>query len=107
MDLFFSIPAVALRVSANADSLGRVENYSAANRLMRRLGEIGARGLVLTAVSEGGAPWPESAVDSLNHYLRAGKGLRYFKRVCRTEWRSKYGWAELRGRIGAPPIFPL
>jgi hypothetical protein len=103
---FHAIPRVEITVARAPAALGRAEAFNSSLWLMRRLGEIGQRGLVVRSLTEGGAPWPERSVDALNHYLRAGRGLRYFKRICATRWSTKYAWAELRHLIGAPQIFP-
>lgn len=103
--LFQEIPPVELRVGATPTSVGRVEKYDHASRLMHRLDEIGRRQLVILSMSEAGQPHTQIHVDALTHYLHSCKGLRSLKRVftCRMVY-NKYAWAELRARLNIPQL---
>ena len=98
----YAIETVQLRV-ATQTGLGRTENYRNALRLMRRLEAIGTRKLIILAMCEAGRSIPTLQVNALNHYLRTGFGLRYFRRSNR-EWQDATAWYTLRELVGFPPI---
>lgn len=106
-DLYFQIVPVDLVVAPGPDVAGKAERFDHAGHLMRRLDQIGRRGLYIVSLSEGGQPHAPAQIAALNHYLRALRGLRSFRRICRTSWRTKWGWAEFRDRLDFPTLAVL
>jgi hypothetical protein len=99
----YRIAPVILRIARSPEFVGRIERFDNSLKLLRRLDVVGRRRLVVLEMIEDSGRVSELLVDALNHYLRTGHGLRYFRRG-RHLCSDAFAWSELRALVGFPPI---
>lgn len=104
---YFTIAPIELRVSTTPTGVGRVEKYTKANHLMRRLDEVGRRKLFIVAVAEAAQPWAANHIEVLNLYLVSQRGLRGFRRITPVRWNTRYAWGALREHLRIPELAVL
>lgn len=95
---YFGIAPVTLVVAGSRAQRHRSQTFSHSSHLMRRLDEIGRRGLTIERLSVSAEEVSPPKVIALNMYLDAAKGLGPFRRLC-PQWLLKYGWGELQERL--------